>query len=150
MSKIWHKPLHTRKVWKQKSFCGKMIYYMRPFVENIIEVWLEPLPFPTIFKILYTFVLTTILMLPIVYPIIAILTFYGIVQYFVQSALELKFPNILDLIAFLEYIFCMQIPTNDDYYEQYFILYINKYRYGITALASCIDYIRLALTLVLS
>ncbi|XP_073847481.1 uncharacterized protein [Musca autumnalis] len=147
MPKIWRKPLHTRKVWKQMSFGGKIIYYMRPFVENIIEVWLEPLPFPTIFKIVYTFVLTVILMLPILYPIIVMLCFYGVVQYFVQSSLELQFPQILDIIHVVEKIFALKI--SNEYQEEFLKLYMDKCRYGIAVLASCIDYVRLALTLFL-
>lgn len=66
------------------SLRSKIIYYMRPFVENIIQIWLEPLPFPTIFKILYSGVLSFFLTLPITYPTVVILCYFGIVQYFVE------------------------------------------------------------------
>ncbi|XP_005174897.2 uncharacterized protein LOC101894632 [Musca domestica] len=146
MKKVWHKPLHTRKKWKEMSVGRKVIYYMRPFVENLIEVWLEPLPFPTIFKIFYTCVIIFLffLMLPILYPIIVVICFYGLLQYFVQSTLQLEFPRGLNIIGFVQYIFALKISNES--YEEILKLYMDKYRYGITALASCVDYIRLAIT----
>uniref|UniRef100_A0A1B0BXI2 Uncharacterized protein n=1 Tax=Glossina palpalis gambiensis TaxID=67801 RepID=A0A1B0BXI2_9MUSC len=55
--KVWRKPLHKRKAWKQMPLFSKLIYYMQPFVEHLLDTWLQPLPFPTILKFMHSCIL---------------------------------------------------------------------------------------------
>ncbi|XP_013103933.1 uncharacterized protein LOC106084637 [Stomoxys calcitrans] len=143
MFKTWQKPLHKRKLWKQMSVTSKIVYYMRPFVEQLIEIWLQPLPFPTIFKLIYSGILNIFLLMPIVYPILIVILYYGIVQYFFEKSLDMRFTQNIDLIHFLEQLFSLE--TFKENQNSLFVPFLKD----IYALACCIDYIRLALAIMM-
>ncbi|XP_065369924.1 uncharacterized protein LOC135962109 [Calliphora vicina] len=148
MNKIWHKPLHTRKVWKQMSLLSKIIYYLQPLVGHLIDTWLQPLPFPTIFKFLYSCILIILILLPVIVPIMIMISYYAILQYLLESTLDLVYPKHFDVIHYLAKVYNLQIENEK--YVQFLYLSMERWRYIITALASCIDYTRLVLSIVMS
>ncbi|XP_023295188.2 uncharacterized protein LOC111678161 isoform X1 [Lucilia cuprina] len=147
MHKIWHKPLHTRKVWKRMTLLNKSIYYLQPFVLHLMYTWLQPLPFPTIFKLAYSFILIILMLMPILVPVLIMLGYYAIVQYLVESALDITYPQNLNIIHYLTQLFNFRIENAK--YIEFINLYIERWRYIVTALASCVDYMRLVLSIVM-
>ncbi|XP_075169729.1 uncharacterized protein LOC142241784 [Haematobia irritans] len=143
MTKVWNKPLHKRKVWKQMSLPAKIVYYIRPFVQQFVMIWLQPLPFPTIFKMGYSAILFVLIILPILYLSMAFLCYYGILQFILETSLDIRFSQNLDLLHFLKQLF-----TSEDLNGSFWFC-LQNFRYGITAVASCVDYVRLALVLLL-
>ncbi|TMW40675.1 hypothetical protein DOY81_014244, partial [Sarcophaga bullata] len=80
MNKIWHKPLHKRKVWKEMSL--------------------------------------------------------------LSNDLSVRYPKPLDLVHYVVALFSYQIEN--DKYVAFVNLYLERWRCITTALASCIDYMRLS------
>lgn len=66
-------------------FFSKIIYYQQPFIEHLVGTWLEPLPFPTILKVLVTFILAIFILLPILYPAVIFIWSYAEVQYIIEK-----------------------------------------------------------------
>ncbi|TMW42760.1 hypothetical protein DOY81_012165 [Sarcophaga bullata] len=120
---------------------------MQPFVVHLIETWLQPLPFPTLFKLIYSVVLIILILLPIIYPLAVIICYYAIIQYLIESDLSVRYPKPLDLVHYVVALFSYQIEN--DKYVAFVNLYLERWRCITTALASCIDYMRLALSLLL-
>ncbi|XP_037818860.1 uncharacterized protein LOC119608487 [Lucilia sericata] len=148
MHKIWHKPLHTRKVWKRMTLLNKTIYYLQPFALHLMYTWLQPLPFPTIFKLAYSCILIILMLMPVLVPVLIMLGYYAIVQYLVESALGINYPRNLDIIHYLTQLFKFRIENAK--YVEFLNLYMERWRYIAAALASCIDYMRLVLSIVMS
>ncbi|XP_028899547.2 uncharacterized protein LOC105217743 isoform X2 [Zeugodacus cucurbitae] len=143
--KIWHKPLHQRKIWKQMSFFSKIIYYQQPFIDHLVSTWLEPLPFPTILKVMVTCILTIFILLPIIYPAVIFIWSYAEVQYIVENHYDIAFPDKLNVLSYLQRLYSFRIVNEK--YNLFLVLYLERWRIVGTAIASTIDYIRLALCL---
>ncbi|XP_014096313.1 uncharacterized protein [Bactrocera oleae] len=146
--KIWHKPLHQRKIWKHMPFFSKIIYYQQPFIEHLVGTWLEPLPFPTILKVLVTFILAIFILLPILYPAVIFIWSYAEVQYIIENHYDIAFPDKLNVLGYLHRLYSFRIVNEK--YNLFLVLYLERWRIVGTAIASTIDYIRLALCLVFS
>ncbi|XP_050323483.1 uncharacterized protein LOC126755150 isoform X2 [Bactrocera neohumeralis] len=146
--KIWHKPLHRRKIWRQLPFFSKIIYYQQPFIDHLVNTWLEPLPFPTILKVLVTFILAIFILLPILYPAVIFIWSYAEVQYIIENHYDIAFPDKLNVLGYLHRLYTFRIANEK--YNLFLVLYLERWRIVGTAIASTIDYIRLALCLVFS
>uniref|UniRef100_A0A0K8W127 Uncharacterized protein n=1 Tax=Bactrocera latifrons TaxID=174628 RepID=A0A0K8W127_BACLA len=146
--KIWHKPLHRRKIkqWRQMPLISKIIYYQQPFIDHLVNTWLEPLPFPTILKVLVTFILAIFILLPILYPAIIFIWSYAEVQYIIENHYDIAFPDKLNVLGYLHRLYTFRIANEK--YNLFLVLYLERWRIVATAIASTIDYIRLALCLV--
>ncbi|XP_046811277.1 uncharacterized protein LOC111678161 isoform X2 [Lucilia cuprina] len=129
------------------TLLNKSIYYLQPFVLHLMYTWLQPLPFPTIFKLAYSFILIILMLMPILVPVLIMLGYYAIVQYLVESALDITYPQNLNIIHYLTQLFNFRIENAK--YIEFINLYIERWRYIVTALASCVDYMRLVLSIVM-
>uniref|UniRef100_A0A1A9VGM0 Uncharacterized protein n=1 Tax=Glossina austeni TaxID=7395 RepID=A0A1A9VGM0_GLOAU len=151
--KVWRKPLHKRKVWKQMPLFSKLIYYMQPFVENLLDTWLQPLPFPTILKLMHSCILMVFIFLPILYPILIMIIYYGILQYLIESLschfshFDIRYTSNVDLIHYIDYVFNYRMANEK--HALFVHLYIERWRYVAAALASFVDYMRLILCLMM-
>ncbi|XP_018788557.1 PREDICTED: uncharacterized protein LOC108968773 isoform X1 [Bactrocera latifrons] len=148
--KIWHKPLHRRKIkqWRQMPLISKIIYYQQPFIDHLVNTWLEPLPFPTILKVLVTFILAIFILLPILYPAIIFIWSYAEVQYIIENHYDIAFPDKLNVLGYLHRLYTFRIANEK--YNLFLVLYLERWRIVATAIASTTDYIRLALCLVVN
>ncbi|XP_067632340.1 uncharacterized protein [Eurosta solidaginis] len=127
------------------SMVSKIIYYEQPFVENLVNTWLQPLPFPTILKALFSCVLAILILLPIIYPAVIFIWSYIEVQYIFEKHYSITFPEKLDVLGYLQRLYAFRI-TNEKY-NIFLALYLERWRILGTAIASTIDYVRLALCL---
>uniref|UniRef100_A0A6P4EJG7 Uncharacterized protein LOC108044019 isoform X1 n=1 Tax=Drosophila rhopaloa TaxID=1041015 RepID=A0A6P4EJG7_DRORH len=114
MHKTWNKPFHKRKMWKNVSNPGKMVYYMQPLVEHLFDIWMQPLPFPTLLKFVYSCVLLFFIMLPILYPLLVLLLYYGILQYAGERHFGVVPPDNWDLLGAASHLWRFQV-TNKKY-----------------------------------
>ncbi|EDV36434.2 uncharacterized protein Dana_GF11954 [Drosophila ananassae] len=99
MHKTWNKPFHKRKVWRTVSRPGKLVYYMQPLVDHFFEIWMQPLPFPTLLKFAYSCGLVFFILLPILYPLLVLLLYYGIFQYVGERHTGVAMPENWDLLG---------------------------------------------------
>ncbi|XP_016978356.1 uncharacterized protein LOC108044019 isoform X2 [Drosophila rhopaloa] len=148
MHKTWNKPFHKRKMWKNVSNPGKMVYYMQPLVEHLFDIWMQPLPFPTLLKFVYSCVLLFFIMLPILYPLLVLLLYYGILQYAGERHFGVVPPDNWDLLGAASHLWRFQVTNKK--YLLFVTMYIDRYRVIITAISSTVDYMRMALCFVFS
>ncbi|XP_004522698.1 uncharacterized protein LOC101459892 [Ceratitis capitata] len=146
--KIWYKPLHQRKIWRQMSLLNKIIYYQQPFVEHLVSTWLQPLPFPTILKVIVSSVLALFILLPIIYPAVIFIWSYAEIQYIFENHYGIEFPEKLNVLGYLQRLYSFRIVN--ERYNLFLVLYLERWRIVGTAIASTVDYIRLALCLLFS
>jgi len=73
-----------KREWKNASLDKKLLLYLKPYWKNLYEIWDQPLPFPTSFKIVYTFFVTILILLPILIPIFITLFYTIIGQFFLE------------------------------------------------------------------
>ncbi|XP_033153508.1 uncharacterized protein LOC117136629 [Drosophila mauritiana] len=99
MHKTWNKAFHKRKLWRSVSKPGKLVYYMQPLVEHLFDTWMQPLPFPTLLKFIYSWVLIFFIMIPMLYPLLVLLSYYGIFQYAAEEHFGLETPEKWDLLG---------------------------------------------------
>ncbi|XP_017079330.1 uncharacterized protein LOC108113292 isoform X2 [Drosophila eugracilis] len=99
MQKTWNKAFHKRRVWNTVSKPGRMVYYMQPLVEHLFDTWIQPLPFPTLLKFFYSCVVLFFILLPILYPMVVLLLYYGIFQYAGEQHFGLVVPENCDLLG---------------------------------------------------
>ncbi|KAI8037242.1 uncharacterized protein LOC128255757 [Drosophila gunungcola] len=148
MHKTWNKAFHKRKMWKTVSNPGKMVYYMQPLVEHLFDIWMQPLPFPTLLKFVYSFVLLFFIMLPILYPLLVLLLYYGILQYAGERHFGVVPPDNWDLLGAASHLWRFEVTNKK--YLLFVTMYIDRYRVIITAISSTVDYMRMALCFVFS
>ncbi|XP_043640356.1 uncharacterized protein LOC122611391 isoform X1 [Drosophila teissieri] len=148
MHKTWNKAFHKRKLWKTVSKPGKLVYYMQPLVEHLFDTWMQPLPFPTLLKFLYSCVLIFFIMLPMLYPLLVLLSYYGIFQYAAQEHFGLETPEKWDLLGAATKLWNFEVTNRK--YLLFVTMYIDRYRVVITAISSTVDYMRMALCFVFS
>ncbi|XP_017002313.2 uncharacterized protein [Drosophila takahashii] len=114
MHKTWNKPFHKRKMWKTVSKPGKLVYYMQPLVEHFFDIWMQPLPFPTILKFIYSCAVIFFIMLPILYPLLVLLIYYGIFQYAGEQHFGLVPPDNWNLLGAANHLWHFEV-TNKKY-----------------------------------
>lgn len=66
------------------SLLSKSVYYLKPFVTNLMDTWMQPLPFPTLFKICHSCVLIVLMLVPFLVPFIICLSYYAIIQILIE------------------------------------------------------------------
>ncbi|XP_016940432.3 uncharacterized protein [Drosophila suzukii] len=114
MHKTWHKAFHKRKAWKTVSRPGKLVYYMQPLVEHYFDIWMQPMPFPTIIKFMYSCVVLFFIMLPILYPLFVLMAYYGIFLYVGEEHFGLVPPPNWDLLGAANHVWRTEV-TNKKY-----------------------------------
>ncbi|XP_016958740.1 uncharacterized protein LOC108030381 isoform X2 [Drosophila biarmipes] len=148
MHKTWRKAIHKRKAWKTVSRPGKLVYYMQPLVEHYFDIWMQPMPFPTIIKFLYSCVVLFFLMLPILYPLFVLMVYYGILQYVGEEHFGLVPPPNWDLLGAANHVWRTEVTNKK--YLLFVTMYIDRYRVILTAISSTVDYMRMALCFIFS
>ncbi|XP_036330839.1 uncharacterized protein LOC118742689 [Rhagoletis pomonella] len=128
------------------SLFSKMIYYQQPFVDHLVYTWLQPLPFPTILKVVFSFILAILILLPIIYPAVIFIWSYTEVQYILKNHYDIAFSEKLDVLGYLQRLYSFRIVNAK--YNLFLVLYLERWRIVATAIASTIDYVRLAFCLV--
>jgi len=132
--------------WADISWTGRLVYYIQPLVEHLIDIWQQQLPFPTILKCIYTCGLLFFILLPILYPLMVLGLYYGIFQYVGEKHWNLVFPHNWDLLSAATNLWNFQLTNKK--YMLFVTMYLDRYRVIITALSSAIDYMRMALCVV--
>ncbi|CAD7013557.1 unnamed protein product [Ceratitis capitata] len=130
------------------SLLNKIIYYQQPFVEHLVSTWLQPLPFPTILKVIVSSVLALFILLPIIYPAVIFIWSYAEIQYIFENHYGIEFPEKLNVLGYLQRLYSFRIVN--ERYNLFLVLYLERWRIVGTAIASTVDYIRLALCLLFS
>ncbi|XP_030380025.1 uncharacterized protein LOC115628178 [Scaptodrosophila lebanonensis] len=148
MHKTWNKPLHKRKIWQTITWSGRLIYYMEPLMEHLFDIWMQPLPFPTLLKVIYTCGLLFFILLPVLYPFMVVIFYYGIFQYVSENQFLVEFSQNWDLLGAVANLWSFQVTNRK--YLLFVTMYIDRYRVIITAISSTIDYMRMALCFVFS
>ncbi|XP_041675648.1 uncharacterized protein LOC108113292 isoform X1 [Drosophila eugracilis] len=148
MQKTWNKAFHKRRVWNTVSKPGRMVYYMQPLVEHLFDTWIQPLPFPTLLKFFYSCVVLFFILLPILYPMVVLLLYYGIFQYAGEQHFGLVVPENCDLLGAATQLWRFEVTNKK--YMLFVTMYIDRYRVIITAISSTVDYMRMALCFVFS
>lgn len=159
MHKTWKKPLHKRKVvssilstlflwcdlylqWETISWPGRLVYYMHPLMENLFDIWMQQLPFPTLLKCIYTCGMLFFILLPILFPLMALGLYFAIYQYVGEQHFNIKLPQNWDLLSAARNLWHFQV------YNKKYILFLNMYfdrcRVIVTAISSTVDYMRMA------
>ncbi|XP_022223668.2 uncharacterized protein LOC111074954 isoform X2 [Drosophila obscura] len=114
MHKTWRKPLHKRKIWRKTSMIGRVVYYMQPLVDHLQDVWVQPLPFPTMLKLAYTCILGFVILLPVLFPLMVILFYFGIFQYVSEQHSWLHFGDSWNLLGAMSTLWNFEV-TNKKY-----------------------------------
>ncbi|XP_020815001.1 uncharacterized protein LOC110189307 [Drosophila serrata] len=148
MHKTWNKPLHKRKMWQNVSSPGKLVYYMQPLVEHMFEIWMQPLPFPTLLKFAYSCGLFFFILLPIMYPLFVLALYFGIFQYIGEQHFGAVPSENWDLLGTARHLWRFEVTNKK--YLLFVTMYIDRYRVIITAISSTVDYMRMALSFVFS
>ncbi|XP_037716450.1 uncharacterized protein LOC119551264 isoform X2 [Drosophila subpulchrella] len=148
MHKTWHKAFHKRKAWKAVSKPGKLVYYMQPLVEHYFDIWMQPMPFPTIIKFMYSCVVLFFIMLPILYPLFVLMVYYGIFLYVGEEHFGLVPPPNWDLLGAANHVWRTEVTNKK--YLLFVTMYIDRYRVILTAISSTVDYMRMALCFIFS
>ncbi|XP_043064180.1 uncharacterized protein LOC108094007 isoform X1 [Drosophila ficusphila] len=148
MHKTWNKSFHKRKMWRTVSKPGKLVYYMQPLVEHFFDIWMQPLPFPTLLKFLYSCVLLFFILIPILFPLLVLLFYYGIWQFVGDRHFGVVPPDNWDLLGATSQLWHFEVTNKK--YLLFVTMYIDRYRVIITAISSTVDYMRMALCFVFS
>ncbi|XP_068147268.1 uncharacterized protein [Drosophila tropicalis] len=143
MRKTWHKAFHKRKAWKSVSWSGRLVYYMQPIFDHFLGVWMQSLPFPTLLKVIYSFGVLCLILLPLVYPVAVLAFFYAIFQYVAEQHLDVEFPESYNLLNATSEVWNFQV-TNEKHLL-FMTMYVDRYKVIITGLSSAVDYLRMAL-----
>ncbi|XP_002138193.2 uncharacterized protein [Drosophila pseudoobscura] len=146
MHKTWKKPLHKRKIWKKTSKIARLVYYMQPLVDHLQDVWMQPLPFPTMLKIAYTFLLGFLILMPLIFQLIVVLVYFGIFQYVSERHSWFHFGENWDLLGGLSKLWSFEVTNKK--HQLYATMCFDRYHVIIAVISSTVDYIRMALLFV--
>ncbi|BFG05410.1 uncharacterized protein DMAD_04151 [Drosophila madeirensis] len=148
MRKAWRKSLHKRKVWKKISVLGRMVYYMQPLLSDLQDIWLEPLPFPTLLKLAYSCLLCFVILLPLLFPLLVALFYFGIFQYVAEQHSWLSFDQNWDLLGAMSNLWNFEVTNKK--YQLYLHMCLDRYRTIIIGISTTLDYMRMALFFIFS
>ncbi|XP_037927161.1 uncharacterized protein LOC119661763 [Hermetia illucens] len=134
--------LHRKKVWKKMSSFDRCLYYVKPFLIHFGEVWMQPLPFPTLFKIVYSVFLLAVTCLPLIYPSFILILYWGIFQYLMERHTAVKLPKKVDLIGTVTEIFTTE---PEGIYKLGVKFHFDRVIVLSSSFISAIDYIRIVM-----
>lgn len=71
--------------WKKANVYQKLKMYTKPLIKDLCEVWREPFPLPTFFKILHSSYILFLIFFPFIFLMSVNLSYFAIVQYMIEK-----------------------------------------------------------------
>ncbi|XP_062540510.1 uncharacterized protein LOC134208708 [Armigeres subalbatus] len=132
-------------MWHHGTWNQKMMFISKPFLQDIIFVWLDAwsaTPLPALTKFVLSLIIFEVMLLPMFLFLLVILLYFGFYQYQINSLYPNTFPVKVQSIHWLQQILKRSLYTSSQ--AEYF----HRKVHGVLLItAGMIDYTRILLEL---